>query len=111
LEDSVLQWFRTALDSIFGGRLERAVLFGSRARGNARPDSDYDIAVFFRDPVLVDEEADRMAEFGIDILLTTGAVINPVRLPAGRWGERTAFMGELRRDGIELLAPSSSYGV
>jgi len=102
LDDPVPQRFRVALDGIFGDRIERVVLFGSRARGDARSDSDYDIAVFLHDPVLVEAEADRMADTGIDILFDTGAVINPLRLQAGSWRKRTAFMGELRRDGIEL---------
>jgi hypothetical protein len=102
LADPVLNRFRAALEDIFGERLERVVLFGSRARGDARPDSDYDIAVFLHGPVLIDEEADQMANSGINILLDTNAVINPLRLPAGSWRERTAFMGELRREGIDL---------
>ncbi len=39
----------TALDARYGDRLERAVLFGSRARGDARPDFDFDVAVGLRD--------------------------------------------------------------
>src|SRR3712207_7722889 len=34
---------------IYGDRLERVVLFGSRARGDAGEASDYDIAVFLKD--------------------------------------------------------------
>lgn len=34
-----------ALSAHYGPRLDRAVLFGSRARGDARPDSDADVAV------------------------------------------------------------------
>lgn len=41
--DPVLTRFRQALDEIYGNRLDRVVLFGSRARGDARPDSDYDV--------------------------------------------------------------------
>ena len=49
--DPVLVRFRKALDEVYGPRkIERVVLFGSRARGDARPDSDYDVAVFFNDP-------------------------------------------------------------
>jgi hypothetical protein len=42
----ILTHFRTALAEVYGDRLERVVLYGSRARGDHRPDSDYDIAVF-----------------------------------------------------------------
>ena len=47
-DDPILKRFRAALDEIYGERLERVVLFGSRARGDAREDSDYDIAVFLK---------------------------------------------------------------
>ena len=48
--DPVLTRFRAAVDALYGDRVERVVLFGSRARGDARPDSDYDVAVFLKDP-------------------------------------------------------------
>ena len=63
-----------------------------------RPDSDWDIAVFLKEPM--ETEALRLADAGIDILLDTGAVINSMRLPAGSWDDRTGFMGEIRREGI-----------
>ena len=40
--------FAAAVRALYGDRVERIVLFGSRARGDARPDSDYDVAVFLR---------------------------------------------------------------
>jgi uncharacterized protein len=48
IADPVLLLFRKAVGELCGDRLERVVLLGSRARGDARPDSDYDIAVFLR---------------------------------------------------------------
>ena len=72
--DPVLSRFRAALAETYGDRLERAVLFGSRARGDARPDSDYDVAVFIRDPDRWLSEAIRLADLGTDILMDTGAV-------------------------------------
>jgi predicted nucleotidyltransferase len=45
-DDPILGRIRTSLRAIYGDRIERLVLFGSRARGDARADSDYDIAVF-----------------------------------------------------------------
>ena len=40
LDDPILKRFRAAVTSICGDRVARVVLFGSRARGDAEPDSD-----------------------------------------------------------------------
>ena len=37
--------FAADLVQAVGGRLERAIAFGSRARGDALPDSDWDVLV------------------------------------------------------------------
>lgn len=100
--DPVLSRFRAALDETYGQRLERVVVFGSRARGDHLPDSDYDIAVFIRDPAPLGEELHRLAAVSTDILLDTGAVISAKPFPAGAYRERTGFMSELRRDGVDL---------
>ena len=49
--DPILRRFRAALDALYGDRIERVVLFGARARRDARPNSDYDVAVFLKDTV------------------------------------------------------------
>lgn len=100
--DPVLSRFRAALGDSYGGRLERVVLYGSRARSDHRSDSDYDVAVFIRDPGPLWEEIHRLAAISTDILLDTGAVISAKPLPAGAYRERTGFMSELRRDGMDL---------
>ncbi len=35
-----------AINEMYGERLKRIVLYGSQARGDAGPGSDYDVAVF-----------------------------------------------------------------
>jgi uncharacterized protein len=100
--DSVLNRFRAALDEAYGKRIERVVLFGSRARGEARPDSDYDVAVFLKDLDNFGQEAGRIAEIETDILYDTGAVINAIPFKAGSHQEHTGLMGELRREGLDL---------
>jgi predicted nucleotidyltransferase len=101
-DDPILQRFRAALDRIYGDRIERVVLFGSRARGDARQDSDYDIAVFLKDPGRFWDEVDRLVEIETDILYDTGAVINAMPYRAGAYEERTSLMREIRREGIDL---------
>lgn len=94
--------FRAALAEIYGDRLAGVVLYGSRARGDERPDSDYDIAVFLHDLPDRGREMRRLADLETEILYDTDAVINALPLPADARREQTGFMHELRRDGLDL---------
>ncbi len=94
--------FRAAVAEIYGARLDRVVLFGSRARGDAKPDSDYDVAVFIKDAGGFGDESARLAAVTTDILLDTGAVISATPFPCGAYRKRTGFMHELRKDGLVL---------
>jgi len=102
IDDPVLTRFRQRVIEAYGPKLERVVLFGSRARGDHRPDSDYDIAVFIHAPQSFFNEAARLAQIAMDILHDTGEVVNPQHFPAGAYRQETGFMTELRRDGIDL---------
>jgi predicted nucleotidyltransferase len=102
ITDPVLVRFRQALTEIYGDRLERVVLFGSRARGDARADSDYDVAVFLRDMANRFQELDRLAHLSTDLIDATGEVVNAMAYDAGAYNERTPLMREIRLDGIDL---------
>ena len=100
--DPVLSRFRAALADTYGDRLERAVLFGSRARDDFRPDSDYDVAVFIRHPEAWFDEVVRLAEIGTDILMDTGAVISAKPFRAGAYNEPLPLMKAIRAEGLDL---------
>jgi len=101
-DDPVLKRFRAELAKLYGDRIERIVLFGSRARGDARPESDYDVAVFLKD--LTDRwlELDRIIPVVVDIMGETHAVISAKPFPVSAWQDRTLLMHEVRREGIEV---------
>jgi predicted nucleotidyltransferase len=101
-QDPVLRRFRAALAKTYGDRLERAVLFGSRARGDFRPDSDYDIAVFIRDSDPWFDEVVRLADLGTDILIDTGAVISAKPFPPEAYDARLPLMTAIRGEGLDL---------
>jgi predicted nucleotidyltransferase len=100
--DPVLARFRKAIDAAYGERVERVVLFGSRARGDHRQDSDYDVAVFLKDWRSLWDELEGMSAAALEILVETGADISAKPFQAAAWGEESAFMHELRRDGREF---------
>nr|WP_294513226.1 nucleotidyltransferase domain-containing protein [uncultured Rhodopila sp.] len=102
IDDPILKRFKAALDQAYGGRIERVVLFGSRARGDAHADSDYDVAVFFRDLPDRWREMDRLADIGTDILYNEGKCVHAMAYSAGAYRDRTPLMHEVRKDGVDL---------
>jgi predicted nucleotidyltransferase len=100
--DPIVSSFRTALAETYGDRVERAVLFGSRARGDARPDSGYDVAVFIREPDRSFGDVIRLVELGTDILMDTGAVISARPFRAGACNEPMPPMQEIQREDFDL---------
>jgi uncharacterized protein len=99
----VLVRFRSALNDVYGSqRIERVVLFGSRARGDARPDSDYDIAVFLIDPGELWDDLGNLSHITTDILNDTGMVISAKPFPAGAYKALSPLMREIRTDGLDL---------
>lgn len=87
---------------MYGERLERVVLYGSQARGDAGVDSDYDIAVFLKNLSDRWAEADKIALAATNILNETGVVIHAMPYPEGAYRERTPLMHEIRREGLDL---------
>lgn len=100
--DPVLKRLRAALDALYGDRIERVVLFGSRARGDTHEDSDYDVAVFLENLTDRWQELNRLADVRTEILFEGGAFIDAKPYPAGAYRDRTSLMAEIRRDGVDL---------
>ncbi len=98
----LLQTFRAALDTMYGDRIERVVLYGSRARGEAREDSDYDIAVFLTEISDRWAEFDKLADLRVKFWDDTGWFFDARPYRAAAYGEHSPLMQEIRRDGIEL---------
>jgi len=101
-DDPVLQRISASLRAIYGDRIERLVLFGSRARGDAHADSDYDVAVFLVDLTDRWREFHRLADLRTRILAETGAFLEARPFRAGSYRDRTPLMHQIRRDGIDL---------
>jgi len=85
-----------------------AILFGSRARGSYRPDSDADIAVLLRGhpgKFLATKLA--MADIAYDVLLDTGIRIQPLPIWQDEWEHPEAYsnprlLHNIEREGVRL---------
>lgn len=89
-----------------------AVLFGSRARGHARDDSDADVAILLRDPrgPFMQTKLE-MADIAFDTLLDTGIRIQPLPIWEAEWSNPDSWpnpelLHNVKRTGIHVWHPS-----
>jgi uncharacterized protein len=94
--------FRQALTDIYADRVDRVILFGSRARGDSRPGSDYDVAVFLHDMDDPSVEMERLADLTTYLVLETGEFVHAIPCRAGAYTELAPLMLGIRADGIDL---------
>ena len=101
-DDAILDRLSRNVRVYYGARLERVVLFGSRARGDHRADSDYDVAVFVRDFTTLWNELQPLGAITTDILMQTGAVVSAKPFRAGSYSDDRPLMRAIARDGRDL---------
>lgn len=85
-----------------------AILFGSRARRNHRPDSDADVAVLLRGQhgQFLDTKL-ALADIAYDVLLETGVLIQPLPVWEDEWEHpesysNPALLRSIDREGVKL---------
>jgi predicted nucleotidyltransferase len=85
--------------------VEKIILFGSRARNQARADSDYDIAVIVRDLSDRRHISRILSDLAYDHILG-GFFIRPIALPSNylepRGRRPTELAEDILRDGVEI---------
>lgn len=95
---------------VYGDRLVGLYLFGSRARGSSRPESDADIAVVLTalSGSALDEKM-RLVDLAFDALTESGLMIQPWPFSQADWenrGVEARFSGLLqaaRRDAVAVV--------
>ena len=73
VEREILKRFKAEVTKVLGDRLDRVVLFGSRSRGDADLESDFDLLVTVR--TLQKADRKRIFDIAADLALAYGAVL------------------------------------
>jgi uncharacterized protein len=92
---------KSELARMYGARLSGVFLFGSRARGDAKPGSDCDILIVLDRVTDYGAEIDRTSVLVSRLSLAYGVSISRVFVPASEWKRRrTPFLENVREEAV-----------
>ena len=107
--DAVQRFMARVQDSqTLPGSVIATLLFGSRARGEQRPDSDADVALLLDgEHVSRVDVALHLADIAFDVMLETGILIEAIPLWEDEWAHperfsNPALIEQIRREGVYL---------
>jgi predicted nucleotidyltransferase len=99
-DNSLLSDLRTALEDLYGDRLVRLVLHGSRARGDTHAESDVDVFVVLEAPVEPGREIRRMRDIRTRIGLRYEQALSLLPVSETEYqNQSSAWLANARRDG------------
>ena len=102
-QTTMLSELRSGLAGLLGDRLAAAYLFGSRARGEQRPDSDADVLVVVRGPVDYGDLIGRTSALISALSLKYDTVISRAFVSQDRFErEGSPFLLNVRREAVAV---------
>ena len=104
-EQTWLDEYRKALRERHPGTVLRMVIYGSKARGDAREDSDLDVLLVVRDGT--DHLKIPLREIGYELAAVSWAVPSIMAYTQAEWDRlkdlRSAYRESIERDGVTVL--------
>jgi predicted nucleotidyltransferase len=106
-EQALTSFVRQVLDEL-ESEITDLRIFGSKARGDAGPESDLDVLVLVRDPAYALKH--RILWIAADISLEYGVLLSPRIIPPAAWNEMagadTLFFRTICAESLPLLTPA-----
>ncbi len=99
----IVREIRDRLGPIYGAKLEKLILYGSHARGEAQPGSDLDLMVVLDDFKNAEEELTRMDPIASQLSLKYDVVVTFLAIRSRDFNSRnTPLLLNIRREAVSL---------
>jgi predicted nucleotidyltransferase len=99
--EKIISEYKKYLNQHYGKRLIKVILYGSQARGEAKPDSDIDLLIILDETVDAWKEIEETGEFTSKFCLQYNVVISRAFVSLFRFNkESNPFFRNVRQEGI-----------
>ncbi|NEN89209.1 MAG: nucleotidyltransferase domain-containing protein [Okeania sp. SIO3H1] len=99
----ILTRLKQEFQQIYQDNLISLVLFGSQARGDAKPDSDIDVLVVLKEKITLDNKRQKIIEFISDICIEYGVLVSCVYVSEYQFKqEKSPLLLNIHQEGIFL---------
>jgi predicted nucleotidyltransferase len=96
---ALVREFKRRAEQALPGRIVRVMLYGSRARGDARDDSDWDVAVFLKGE-LTPKDRRVLSDIDFDLMMESGQHVQAIAIDHERSAEQSYFVTNVLKDGL-----------
>jgi predicted nucleotidyltransferase len=99
----ILRALREELNTALGERVEKVILYGSRARGDARDDSDSDVLIVLKDDFKYGVMLKKTSKIVAKLSLENDVVISRAFVTRQQYEQsKIPFLMNIRREGIAV---------
>lgn len=99
--EEIISEFRHEIENLYSERLDKIILYGSWARGEATEESDIDIIVVLKGKISPGKEIDRMIDIITDINLKYNTLISVFPISNEDYLiTKNPFLTNVRREGF-----------
>lgn len=104
VEDKIIEEITRVAKKVFPSNEGEVFLFGSRARGEANENSDWDILILTKDKIDSDEKFDRYISPFAEIGWYSGEEIHPINYSVEEWNQRkqTFFYYNVMKEAVKI---------